>query len=236
MKPPTEHHPLYGDIPLVERRSRGRDGREYSWLEYDPLFQAKLPKGALPGDVARQQYCTAHHVPKYFYVDEQRRCVQCKETFVFSAKEQKFWYETLKFNFGSSAIRCRRCRRQKQSERALREQIGTALRQLQARPNDPALLIDLARATVRYREATGQGNLDRAIAASRRALSEWPSSPEPLFWEGKCHYLAGRNTKAKACLLKFITEAHRGHRLPKLVAEAKRELAVRGESGGLGSS
>jgi len=229
VKRPSERHPLYGEIPLVQRRALGRDGREYSWLEYDPLFRPKVPTGAVPGDVSRQQYCAAHHVPKYFYVDEARTCVQCRETFTFSAKEQKFWYETLQFNLASSAIRCRSCRKQRQTERALREQIGAALRQLKSRPNDPAVLIELARATVRYRERTGQGNLDRAIAASRRAFSEWPASPEPLFWEGKCHYLAGRNAKGRTCLTEFITEAHRGHRLSKLVSEAKQELKARGE-------
>jgi len=229
VKPPTNHHPLYGDIPLIERRSRV-NGKDYSWWEYDPLFKPKLPKGAVAGDVSRQQYCTPHHVPKYFYVDEEKTCVQCGEVFTFSAKEQKFWYEALQFNFGSTAIRCRTCRRRKQSERALREQIGMALRQIEANPDDPAVLIDLARATVRYREQVGEGNLDRAIAACRKAFAEWPASPEPLFWEGKCHDLAGRHSRAKACLLKFIAEARRVDRFRKLVAEAKRELAALGES------
>lgn len=226
----STYHPLYGEIPLLERRSRGNDGREYSWFEYDPSFQPKLPEGAVPGDVSRQQYCTAHHVPKYFYVDECRTCVQCKGTFTFSATEQKFWYETLQFNFGSLAIRCRSCRKRQQTERALREQIGAALRQLETSSDDPVTLLDLSRATVRYRERTGHGNLDRAVAASRKAFSVWPESPEPLFWEGKCHYLAGRDTKGTVCLTRFIEEASKINRLAKLVSEAKREVAAQGKS------
>lgn len=227
MKQPTAHHPLFGDIPLVERRS-SYNGKELCWLQYDPVFQPQLPQGAIRGDVTRQRYCIAHHVPQYFYVDEEKTCLQCHEKFIFSGKEQKFWYETLQFNFSSTAVRCRDCRRQKQTERALREQIGVAVHQLAERPDDPAVLIDLARATVRYRERTGQGNLDRAIAAARRAFREWPASPEPLFWEGKCHQLAGRSDKARASLSRFIAEAQRGNRLAKLVAEAKRDLVALG--------
>lgn len=207
MKQRTRHHPLYGEIPLIEHRSTGRDGRVYTWYQYDPAFQPKLPMHAVGGDVARQNYCAAHHVPKYFYLDEEKICVQCGEEFVFTATEQKYWCESLQFNFSSTAIRCRSCRRHRQTERALREQIAQALHQLSSHPSDPAALLDLARATVRYRERTGQGDLDRAIAAARRAIREWPESAEAMFWEGKCHRLAGRLKKAAASLSGFLTRA-----------------------------
>lgn len=222
----TTHHTLYGDIPLIERTSKGIKGTVYTWFQYDPAFKPELPRHAVEGDVARQIYCVAHDVPKYFYVDEQKTCVQCRQSFVFSAEEQKFWYESLQFNFNSTAIRCRNCRRQKQSERALREQIAQALQLLSESPNAPGALLDLARATVRYRERTGQGNLDRAIAAARRASREWPESAEPAFWEGKCHHLAGRRAKAETLLTQFIEATDRSKHLKKLRDEAQRELHV----------
>lgn len=224
MRQPSENHRLFGQIPLIERHSTGLDGREYSWLEYDPAFQPKLPKGAVRGDVARQNYCPLHHVPKYFYVDETKTCLQCHRAFVFSANEQKFWYETLQFNFSSTAVRCRECRKTKQTERLLREQIAAALAQLRTTPDDPSALLDLARATTRYRERKGEGNLDRAIAAARRAAKQWPDSTEPLFWEGKCQLLAGRLLKAKECLSRFVQSPRGRGRRSKLVAEAERDL------------
>ncbi len=226
MKQPSCHHPLYGEIPLIRRTSRAANGKEYAWLEYDPDFQPPLPKGAVRGEVWRQRYCKPHHVPKYFYVDEDRICLQCREPFTFTAEEQKYWYETLQFNFSSSAVRCRRCRRERQTLRGLREKIAKALERLTAAPDDPAALIDLADATVRYRERTGQGDLDRAIAASRRAHREWPASAEPLFWEGKCHALAGRVQKARDLLEQFIRDAAPRHRLARMVNEAKRTIAA----------
>jgi Probable zinc-ribbon domain len=91
MRSSTHRHPLYGEIPLIERKSAGRDGRVYTWLEYDPDFEPKLPHGAVRGDVGAQVLCCGHHVPRYFYVDEERVCRQCGASFVFAAREQKFW-------------------------------------------------------------------------------------------------------------------------------------------------
>jgi len=227
MNRPTRHHPLYGEIPLVEHRSTGRDGHVYTWSQYDPSYKPKLPRGAVPGDVSRQKYCAAHHVPKYFYVDEQRTCIQCGESFVFGAAEQKYWYEALKFNFGSVAVRCPTCRRRKRTEAALRAQLGATLRQLDEHGDDPRLWLELARTTVIYRERTGEGNLERAIAASRKA-ARGLDSPEPLFWEARCHQLAGHRAKAKQCFQRFLTNAQNRHGLRDLIASARRELAGTG--------
>lgn len=222
MKKPVEGHPLYGEIPLVEHTSRGANGQEFRWYERDRDYKPPLPKGAVRGDPHLQNYCPAHHVPRYFYVDEERTCVQCGLRFVFGAKEQKFWYESLRFHCDSAAIRCPSCRKARRTLHALGCEIGAALKKLETKPRDPHVLLDLARATVAYRERTGQGNLNRAIAACRAALEEWPASPEALFWEGRCQQLAGRFAKARACYERFIGSA-KTH-LTKLVRQAEREL------------
>ena len=43
--------------------------------EDDPTFSPRVPKGAVPGDVSKQVFCSACHEPKCFYVDEARTCV-----------------------------------------------------------------------------------------------------------------------------------------------------------------
>lgn len=225
MKRPTEHHALFGEIPLIEHRTIGKDGRQLSWFQYDPSYKPKLPRGAVAGDVSRQQYCIAHDVPKYFYVDEKRTCIQCGDAFVFRAEEQKFWYETLKFNFASLAVRCPACRRKKRTEASLRQQLAATLNALEESPDDPHLLLELARTTVTYRERTGEGNLERAIAASRQAREHALQSPEPLYWEGRCHELAGRAAKARRCFQQFLTKARSGDGLRALVASAEAKLS-----------
>ena len=226
MKPPTFRHALYGNIPLIERRAPMASGEEAVWHEYDPTYRPPLPRGAVRGNPERQNYCHAHHPPKYFYLDETNTCVQCGQEFVFTAEEQKFWYETLQFNFDSIAIRCRDCRKQRRTDAALRQQIALALEALSRRPTDPHALLDLATATVRYRERTGEGNLDRALGACRKASTAWHDSPEPMFWEAKCHKLAGRDQKATDGFERFVERARNVHRLAKLVSEAEAELRV----------
>src|SRR5262245_26577369 len=148
-------HPIYGDIPQIQRNTVGQDGCTYEWWEWDPTFSPRLPEGAVPGDVSKQVFCSACHDPKYFYVDEMRTCVQCGTRFTFSASEQKFWYETLRFNFSSVPIRCKTCRRLKRSEHALREQIALARQATRQAPDDPAAHLAVAKAIVEYHERTG---------------------------------------------------------------------------------
>jgi hypothetical protein len=168
-------------------------------------------------------------VPKYFYVDEPKTCAQCGSGFVFTAKEQKFWYERMRFNLHSTAIRCLACRKLRRSESALRQQIANVLEELKLSPDDPHRLIELASTTVTYSERTGEGDLNRAIAACRAARSKGDSSPEPLFWEGRCHQLAGRIKTARECFTLFLSSGRKIHRLKKLVSEAEKVVAILSE-------
>lgn len=195
--------PLFGNIPLIHHSNIGLDGKTYPWWEYDPDYEPPMPAGAVRGDVKKQNYCPAHHNPKYFYVDEDHECIQCGNHFIFKAKEQKYWYETLKFNFSSIPIRCLQCRRERRSEHALREQIARAKAEI--RNMNPAAYITLARAIVEYHERTQHGNLDEAIAASRKAAALWPDSFEPSLWEGIAQARAGRSQKARAALKRFLS-------------------------------
>jgi hypothetical protein len=200
--------PRFGNIPLIHHSNVGRDGKVYEWWQYDPDYQPPMPRSAVRGDVRKQAFCSACHLPKYFYLDEDRDCIQCGKRFTFRAEEQKYWYETLKFNFSSIPIRCVDCRRQRRSEHALREQIARA--KAEVREMNPAGHLALARAIVEYYERTQQGNLDEAIAAARKAAALWPASSEPLLWAGIAHALAGRRQKAQTIISSFLSESPGG--------------------------
>ncbi len=62
----------------------------------------------------------------------------------------------------------------------------------------------LARALVEYHERTGQGRLDDAVAAARRAARLWAQAPDALLWEGVAHARAGRKGRARECLTRFL--------------------------------
>jgi hypothetical protein len=195
-------HRVFGAIPLLVEPHTDASGRTYLSQRYDPEYAPPLPPGAVRGDVRRQSYCC--DVPKYFYCDEDRACVQCGREFVFRASEQKYWYETLQFNFSAVPVRCVGCRRQRRSEHALREQIGRAKAHIREEGANPAPHLALARALVEYHERTSRGDLDAALAAARKAARLWPDSAEPLYWEGMAQARAGRPAKARQALSAFL--------------------------------
>lgn len=218
-----ERHDLYGKLPLIRHASVGLDGKVYEWWQYDPAYAPRLPRGAVRGDINKQVFCASCHPPKYFYVDETRRCVQCDQRFIFKATEQEYWYETRQFTFSSVPIRCQQCRRLRRSEHVLREQIANARRAVEEAPKDPAGLLALARAIVEYHERTGAGNLEDALAAARKARRMWPDAPDAELWEGVAHARSGRQKQARSCLSRFLASAN--GRFTPLESKARAYLA-----------
>lgn len=190
-------------------------------FQVDPDYAPPLPPGAVRGDIRRQAYCPMCHVPRFFYVDEPRTCVQCSTPFVFTAAEQKFWYETLRFWADSTAIRCVDCRRRQRSKGAIQRQLSESLAALQQAPDDAVRLLEVAEARARFQEAWGSGDLDSGLAAARRALQLWPEETRALFWEGRLQELAGRPAKARVCYRRFVAEPrdHRGDKAMRRHAE-----------------
>ncbi len=225
---PTYEHSLYGAIPLIRVQGVDQAGNPYEYNDYDPDFQPQLPPGAVRGDVRKQEFCRMCHMPKYFYVDQEKVCVQCGSLFIFSGAEQKHWYEVLKFHFDSVAIRCVSCRKKRRSDRALRQQLAAAKAALREKPDDVTSLLSVAESIVRYHQRTGQGNLNEAVAAARKATKidpSWRGISDALFWEGWCHALAGRIEKTQHLFNQFIEDAGKGARRAGFVKEAKAWLS-----------
>jgi hypothetical protein len=222
--------PTFGAIPLVPRIWIDAAGNEHHGLQYDPNYAPPLPKGAVRGNVRCQEFCLNCHVPRYFFVDEPRVCVQCGDAFVFTGAEQKHWYEVLKFHFDSVATRCVTCRRARRSGLAIRQTLVAARAQAQARPNDAGAQIALAEAIVRYVQRHQEGPLNDAIAAcraARRLVKDHPGfdACEALFWEGLAHALAGRASAARERFDQFVSLApSKGRRIAGFVREAEQWL------------
>lgn len=66
---------------------------------------------AIRGTPAIQTFCD--YEPYFAYFDVELRCEDCEKQFLFSAREQQFWYERLKFWVQSRPKQCRRARRQR---------------------------------------------------------------------------------------------------------------------------
>lgn len=221
-------HPPFGAIPLVEASVVQPDGTVHTFKDYDPNYAPPLPKGAVRGNVRAQEFCRMCHMPRYFFVDMPRRCVECTTPFVFSAAEQKHWYEVLKFHFDSVPVRCVACRRKRRSELSLQQELRDAKALLKKQPDEPSAQLAVARALVRLRQRTAQGSLAEALAAARRArrlLKGHPATEllESDFWEASAQALAGRAAAARLFFERFVEQA-RGRQHAALISEAKRWL------------
>ncbi|HEV2845685.1 MAG TPA: zinc-ribbon domain-containing protein [Thermoanaerobaculia bacterium] len=219
----TRRHPLYGEIPLVEV-VRQDPGGEVRYLDYDRDYSPPIPQGAVRGDVAKQHFCPICHVPRYFYVDQERPCVECGRDFVFSAREQKYWYEDLRFHFDSVAIRCPECRRKQRTRKTLNAAVARAKSRLAAEPADPERALAVAEALVRLNEHTGEGDLKEALALARKAgrsASKGRSlQAEAHFWEGKAQVLLGRHDRATPLFQAALEALPTNKRRASLRAEA----------------
>lgn len=77
--------------------------------------------GAVPSDLAslaRHNPCPGYGGLPSYYVDRPFRCRDCGAEEVWTARQQKWWYETVGANLNSGAKRCLACRRARRAELA----------------------------------------------------------------------------------------------------------------------
>ena len=79
-------------------------------LEYSTAVRANVS----------QQNCSI--CPRHWYVDAAFHCSRCGQSFVFTADEQKYWYEQLKFWIDSIPMECGKCRKELRELRALQQE------------------------------------------------------------------------------------------------------------------
>lgn len=74
---------------------------------------------AVRADISKQDYTVC---PRHWYVDAHMPCGGCGEIFLWSASEQRAWFEDFRFYVDSRATRCRECRARRRELTALKKQ------------------------------------------------------------------------------------------------------------------
>jgi hypothetical protein len=92
----------------AEQKARARRGAGVGTASVNPLLLARNPSYGEPDFVLRG-----------YYRDEPFRCVDCGIEQVWTATQQKWWYEVAKGGVWTRGQRCRSCRRR---ERVRRQQ------------------------------------------------------------------------------------------------------------------
>src|SRR6266540_3737008 len=72
-KPRSVYIAPYGDVPLIPVTWSTPEGRPRTYYTFDPSYEPLLPPGAVRADITRQ-IGSALGLPRYYYIDRQKRC------------------------------------------------------------------------------------------------------------------------------------------------------------------
>lgn len=78
----------------------------------------ELPRGAIPADPAEQVPNNSYSPPPEYYLDIEFACKECGRKEVWTARQQKWFYEVAKGSLYATAVHCRECRRERKKQRA----------------------------------------------------------------------------------------------------------------------
>ncbi|MFO0942672.1 MAG: zinc-ribbon domain containing protein [Pirellulales bacterium] len=70
----------------------------------------QMPSGAMPADASLQVPNNSYHPPPRWYVDKPFTCAKCGSEEVWTAEQQKWYYEVAKGTLFATAKHCRKCR------------------------------------------------------------------------------------------------------------------------------
>jgi len=100
-------HPKYGNSPILSGYKLSDEERKYLNLYFDK--DSYFPNTVVVADVSKQNCIYGLKL----YVDTKVRCRDCNRPFIFFAKQQQYWFETLKFWIDSRCVRCYECRKKR---------------------------------------------------------------------------------------------------------------------------
>jgi hypothetical protein len=118
---------------IKERRLR----RAQEAVEIDTMSNDHpRPEGAVEADVDLLSHHNNSYFIPLFYVDRPFTCCDCGSKEVWTAKQQKWWYEVILGDINSMAVRCRSCRRARRLEKAAQKSHMAEMAEQKPHPNE----------------------------------------------------------------------------------------------------
>lgn len=78
-----------------------------------------------------KQYINGITHPFFAYYNKERKCSSCGDKFIFTKKQQQYWYEELKFITWSDAKDCENCRKKKRNSKEINTKISNLIQNLE---------------------------------------------------------------------------------------------------------
>ncbi|PQO43994.1 zinc-ribbon domain containing protein [Blastopirellula marina] len=127
---------------------KAKRARKAQRIHYAKILRGEIPgtddytclPGHLPCDLSQLAPFNSYGPPPFVYqgyADYPFRCVDCGAEEVWTAAQQKWWYEVMKGKVNSHANRCRDCRRTRRAIRA--EANDRRLAGIERKQNSPKL-------------------------------------------------------------------------------------------------
>ena len=162
-------HPRYGTEPIPSGYKVDEDKiRRGHWrLSGDRIF----PETVLAANTEKQNYAL---YPRKYYVDVERICRTCHRAFLFFAREQRYWFETLRFFVDADCVFCPQCRRESRAiHRRLRRYSALYANPAPSR-KDFMFLVDDAVFLVEHGVLKNLSNVGAMKNRAAKAISEYP--------------------------------------------------------------
>ena len=92
--------------------------------------------GTAPADHSLLGYVNTYGYLPYYYIDKPFICRDCGSSEIWTAKQQKWWYEIAKGYIHSTAVRCKKCRNILRHKREKQKQHMEEMSKKEPHPNE----------------------------------------------------------------------------------------------------
>jgi len=101
-----------------KKKKKKVKARDLRWAKHvaaqrhDPMYP---PPGAVRADPEQLAHINTYGSLPAYYIDKPFTCRDCGVEEIWTAEQQKWWYEVAKGHIDSTAVRCRACRKKLKS-------------------------------------------------------------------------------------------------------------------------
>ena len=119
-------------LEIREKRRKRAEKLEIDTRSNPPKF----PDNAVMADWNELSHNNTYGPLPVFYMDKPFACVDCGSKELWTAKQQKWWYEVAKGNINTTAIRCLPCRKRIEADKEAQKRHMEKLASKDPHPNE----------------------------------------------------------------------------------------------------
>ncbi len=103
----------------MAKRSSKKIAKEAQKRRLEERRLDKYKNRTVPVDKSKLNLGNSYATPPDFYKDKEFVCIDCGSNEIWTAEQQKWWYEDAGGYFFSTAIRCRSCRKKEKERKSI---------------------------------------------------------------------------------------------------------------------